>query len=153
MSDSLWLPWTIACHIPPSMGFSRQEFWGWFPCPPSEELNPHPLCLQHKQVGSLTLAPPGKPHMCVCVCVCVADSLCCILETNKTLQINYQFSRSVVSGSLWLHGLQHARPPCPSPTPGVYSNSGPSHWWCHPTISSSVIPFSSCLQSFPTIRQ
>jgi len=47
------------------------------------------------------------------------------------------------------HGLQHARPPCPSPTPGVYSNSYLSSWWCHPTISSSVIPFSSCLQSFP----
>ena len=47
------------------------------------------------------------------------------------------------------HGLQHARPPCPSPTPGVYSNSCPLSWWCHPTISSSVIPFSSHLQSFP----
>ena len=48
------------------------------------------------------------------------------------------------------HGLQHTRPPCPSPTPGVYSNSCPLSWWCPPTISSSVIPFSSCLQSFPT---
>ena len=47
------------------------------------------------------------------------------------------------------HGLQHARPPCPSPTPGVYSNSCPLSWWCHPTISSSVIPFSSRLQSSP----
>ena len=47
------------------------------------------------------------------------------------------------------HGPQYSRPPCPSPTPGVYSNSCPSSWWCHPTISSSVIPFSSCLQSFP----
>ena len=54
-----------------------------------------------------------------------------------------------MSESLWPHGLQHARPPCPSPTPGVYSNSCPSNWWCHPAISSSVIPFSSCLQSFP----
>ena len=60
-----------------------------------------------------------------------------------------QFSRSVVSDSLRLHGLQHARPPCPSPTPGVYTNSCPLSWWCHPTISSSVVPFSSCLQSFP----
>ena len=50
---------------------------------------------------------------------------------------------------LWLHGLQHAKPPWPSPTPGVYSNSCPLSWWCHPTISSSVVPFSSCLQSFP----
>ena len=60
-----------------------------------------------------------------------------------------QFSCSVVSDSLWPHGLQHSRPPGPSPTPGVYSNSHPLSWWCHPTISSSVIPFSSCLQSFP----
>ena len=60
-----------------------------------------------------------------------------------------QFSRSVVSASLWPHELQHARPPCPSPTPGVYSNPHPSSWWCHPAISSSVIPASSCPQSFP----
>ena len=53
-----------------------------------------------------------------------------------------------MSDSLWPHGLQHARPPCPSPTLGVYSNSCPLSPWCHPTISSSVVPF-SCLQSFP----
>ena len=58
-----------------------------------------------------------------------------------------QFSRSIVSNSLWAHRLQHARLPCPSPTPGV-SNSCPLSRWCHPTISSSVVPFSSCLQSF-----
>ena len=63
--------------------------------------------------------------------------------------ISVQFSHSVMSDSLQPHGLQHARPPCPSPTPGVYSNSCPLNWWCHPTISSSVIPFSSHLQSFP----
>ena len=59
------------------------------------------------------------------------------------------FSHSVVSNSLWLHGLQLARHPCPSPTPRVYSNSCPLSRWCHPTISSSVVPFASCLQSFP----
>ena len=59
------------------------------------------------------------------------------------------FSCSVMYDSLWPHGLQHARPPCPSPTPRVYSNSCPLSRWCHPTISSSVIPFSSYLQSFP----
>ena len=53
-----------------------------------------------------------------------------------------------MSNSLWPHGLQQARPPCPSPTPGVYSNSYSLSWWCHPTISSTVVPFSSCLQSF-----
>ena len=60
-----------------------------------------------------------------------------------------QFSRSVMSDSLWPHALQHARSPCPLPTPGVYSNSCPWSQWCHPTLSSSVIPFSCCLQSFP----
>ena len=60
-----------------------------------------------------------------------------------------QFSCSVVSDSLWPHEWQHTRPLCPSPTPGVYSNSCPLSQWCHPTISSSVIPFSSRLQSFP----
>ena len=54
-----------------------------------------------------------------------------------------------MSDSLRTHGLQHTRPPCPSPTPGVYSNSCPLSQWCHPTISSSVVPFSSCVQSFP----
>ena len=60
-----------------------------------------------------------------------------------------QFSHWVLSNSLWPHGLQHTRPPCPSPTSGVYPNSCPLSQWCHPTISSSVVPFSSCLQSFP----
>ena len=67
------------------------------------------------------------------------------------LQIHYlsvQFRRSIMS-AFWAHGLQHTRPPCPSPTPRVYSNSCPLSRWCHPTISSSVVPFSSCLQSFP----
>ena len=58
-----------------------------------------------------------------------------------------QFSHSVVSDFLWTHESQHARPPCPSPTPGVHSDSCPSSRWCHPTISSSVIPFPSCPQS------
>ena len=63
-----------------------------------------------------------------------------------------KFSHSVVSDSLRPHGLQHARPPCPSPTPGVYPNSCPSSRWRHPTTSSSVVPFSSRLQSFPASR-
>ena len=60
-----------------------------------------------------------------------------------------QFSHSVVSNSLWPHESQHSRPPCPSPSPAVHSDSRPSSWWCHPAISSSVIPFSSCPQSLP----
>ena len=65
------------------------------------------------------------------------------------ISTSVQFSRSVVSDSLWPHESQHARPPCPSPTPGVHSNSCPSSQWCHPAISSFVIPFSSCPQSLP----
>ena len=76
-----------------------------------------------------------KDFLCVCVCVHAHSSV--------------QFNCSVVSDSLQPHGLQHARAPCPSPTPSVYSNSCPLSRWCHPTISSYVIPFSSCLQSFP----
>ena len=64
-------------------------------------------------------------------------------------QSSVQFSRSVMSNFSRPHELQHARPPCPLPTPRVHSNSHPSSWWCHPAISSSVIPFSSCPQSLP----
>ena len=67
----------------------------------------------------------------------------------KRLWVHHQFSCSVVSDSLKPHGLQHARLSCPSPTPGACSNSYSLSRWCHPTISSSVVPFSSCLQSFP----
>ena len=80
--------------------------------------------------------------------------VCLFMLQNHTVSTidrisSVQFSHSVVSDSLWPHGLKHARPPCPSPTPGVYSNSCPLSRWCHPTVSSFVIPFSSCLQSFP----
>jgi len=70
---------------------------------------------------------------------------------KRELRHSYGYQFSSVSQScptLWPHGLQHARLPCPLPTPGVWSNSRPSSQWCHPTISSSVIPFSSCLQSY-----
>ena len=72
-----------------------------------------------------------SPSVCNCVCCCVCAC-------------------SVVSNPFQPHESQHTRPPCPSPTPGVYSSSCPLSRWCHPTISSSVIPFSSCPQSFPT---
>ena len=72
------------------------------------------------------------------------------IQTKKYIQFSsFQLSRSVMSNSLQPHELQHASPPCPSPTPGVYSNSCPSSHWCHPPISSSLIPFSSCPQSLP----
>ena len=75
-----------------------------------------------------------------------------ILFANRNRDIDIssvQFSHSVVSDSLRPHELQHARPPCPSPTPGVHSDSRPLGQWCHPAISSSVVPFSSCPQSLP----
>ena len=76
------------------------------------------------------------------------------MKNRKSLYLHLrwyiiQFSHSVMSHSLQPHESQHARPPCPSPTPGVYSNSWPLSRWCHPAISSSVVPFSSCPQSFP----
>ena len=72
-------------------------------------------------------------------------------NSNKSFLFisSVQYSHSIMSNSLWPHGLQQARPPCLSPTPGVYPNSCPLSQWCHPTISSSVISFSSHLQSFP----
>ena len=70
------------------------------------------------------------------------------LRNQRWFTVSVQFSCSIVSDSLWPCGLQHARPPCPSSTRRVYSNSRPSSWWCHPAISSSVFPFSH-LQSFP----
>ena len=72
------------------------------------------------------------------------------VPTERFWRTVSQFSSVAQScATLWFHGLQHARPPCPSPTPGVDSNSCPLSWWCYPTISSSAIPFSSHLQSFP----
>ena len=94
-------PWTAAYQAPPSMRFSRQEYWSGVPLP----------------------------------------------SPSKTIQI--QISRSVVSDSLPPHELQHARSHCPSPTPGVHWDSRPSSQWCHPAISSSVVPFSSCPHSLP----
>ena len=72
-----------------------------------------------------------------------------LLFPGVVLSVSVQFSCSVVSNCLQPQEPQHARPPCPSPTPGVYPNSYPLSRWCHPTISTSVIPFSSCPQSFP----
>ena len=147
MSDSLWLhglshvqlfetPCTVAHQAPLSMGLSRQEFWSELPFPspgslPDPGLEPWSPALQ---ADSLLYEPPGKPlfpHGCL-----------------KHL-LSHQFSHSVMSDSLRPHGLKHASLPCQLPTPGACSNSCPYIWWCIPTVSSPVIPFSSCLQSFP----
>ena len=84
------------------------------------------------------------------IIVYVSQVVPLIMIFNRFSQFSsVHFSRSVVSDSLRPHELQHARPPCPSPTPRVHSDSCPSSRWCHPAISSSVIPFSSCPQSLP----
>ena len=106
-------------------------------------------------------------YVCVCVCVCMYifffrlfsiigyykmlkySSLCNIIGLSLSRLYIVQFSHSVVSNSLQPHGLQHVRLPCPSPVPGVYSDSCPSSWWYHQTILFSVVPFSSHFQSFP----
>ena len=85
------------------------------------------------------------------------DILCTVLRfQSKCKQVYFlcsvQFSPSDMSDSLWPHELQHARPPCPSPTPGVHSDSRPSSQWCHLTISSSIVPFSSWAQSLPALE-
>ena len=90
---------------------------------------------------SIELVMPSN-HMILCLTLLLLPSIFPSISS-------FQFSRSIVSNSLQSHELQHARPPCPSPTPGVYPNPCPSGRWCHPTFSSSVIPVSSCPQSFP----
>ena len=119
--------WTADCQESLSMGFSKQEYWSGLPHPVPGDLSnrgikPGSPVSSGSQVDSLPLSHWGSP--------------------NSVLN-SVQFSRSVVSDFLRPLELQHARPPCPSPTPGVYSNSCPSSRWCHPTISSSVVPFSS----------
>ena len=115
-------PWTVASQAPLSMKFSRQEYWSGLPFPPPRDLPDWGLNLDLLNYGQ---------------------------TFSVWATISVQFSRSVTSDSLQPHESQHARPPCPSPTLGVHSNSCPSSRWCHPAISSSVIPFSPCPQSLP----
>ena len=98
---------------------------------------------------------PSLPQPLAFIGVLLSDSINLTIYISKYILhslfvfSSVQFSHSVVSDSLWPHESQHARPPCPSPTPGVCSNSRPLSRWCHPAFSSSVIPFSSCPQSLP----
>ena len=88
--------------------------------------------------------------MCTAISTLYVLSLLIRLKTGKVSCCSVQFSSvAQLCPTLQPHGLQHARPLCPSPTPRVYSNSCPLSWWCHPTISCSVVPFSYCPQSFP----
>ena len=95
--------------------------------------------VRQTQVRILSAPLPGCANFNLSIFIC-------------SVQFSSVFSRSVVSNSLWPHGLQHARPPCPSPTPVVYPSSWPLSRWCHPTTSSSIIPFSSLPSIFSRIR-
>ena len=125
-------PWTIACQAPLSMEFSRQEHWSGLPFPspgdlPDPGVEPTSLVSPALAGRFLITSSTWESHTSVILCGCSVTQSCPTLRH---------------------HGLQHARHPCPSPSPGACSNSSPLSRWCHPTISSSVIPFSSCLQSF-----
>ena len=92
----------------------------------------------------------SSPLPCKCPCYQILQTIPQSLLLLLLLQFSsIQFSRSVVSYSMRPHGLQHSRPPCPSSTPKVHPNPCPLSRWCHPTVSSSAVPFSSCPQSFP----
>ena len=116
-----------------------------------------PLQLTVVQMLSSEWGHPPSDFMYVCMYICMyvfphQILNCCdswVAIAVITFFSSVQFGRSVVSDSLRPHESQHTRPPCPSPTPGVYSTSCPLSRWCHPAISSSVVPFSSCPQCFP----
>ena len=129
------------------------------------ESNAHSL-----QLSAVFVLPSSSVHYCHCDGKFDSSSFCSIVKNASLMEKSYpfylhfdyqrclmvyfvfvsvQFSHSVVSDSLWPHESQHTRPPCPSPTPGVHSGSRASSRWCHPAISSSVVPFSSCPQSLP----
>ena len=130
----VWLSvilWSIVWQASLSMGFSRQEYWS----------------------GLLCLLPGDLPDPGVEPTSLTSPALTGRFFTISTTweaphSTSVQFSRSVVSDSLWPDEFQHSRLPCPSPTPGEL-DSRPSSQWCHPAISSSVVPFSSCPHSFP----
>ena len=150
-------PCTVAYQAPLSMGFPRQEYWSDLPFPSPKDRHDSGVertsLLSPVSTGRFfTTGKPISEHRL-------------LLKSQPMVQVFYwiplrrpyrlirlssvQFSRSVMSNSLQPHELQHTRPPCPSPTPGVHSNSRPSSRWCHPAISSSVVPFFSCPQPLP----
>ena len=125
-------PWTVAHQLPLSMEFSMQEYWSGLPFPIAGDL-PDP------GIKPVSLASPALAGRFLTKCT---------TWEAQDYRLSVQFSPSVVSHPLQPHGLQYAELPCPSPVPGTCSNSCPLSRWCHPPISSSVVPFSSCLQSF-----
>ena len=130
---SIFPPRMMSTHQPSALT-KKGKWWGYCFCPGS----PERVTCESPLSTQMTMAEDYSdctPHL--------------RLRGQGMFKIPLQFSPSVTSDSLQPHGLQHTRLPCPPPTPGAYSNPCPSSWWCHPTISSSVVPFSSCLQSFP----
>ena len=144
----VWLfvtPWTVACQALLSVECSRQEYWSGLPYPTPRNL-PNPG-IQPGSLASPALAGgffTTKGKELVLKIPSVFEDLS---NTSIASFSSVQFSRSVVSDSLRPHESQHARPPCPAPTPEVHSDSRPSSQWCHPAISPSVVPFSSCPKS------
>ena len=123
-------------------GIFREEYWSRLPCPPSGESS-------HSGIKRTSLMSFVRSGRVFTTTTYLWSPLNGVGAFNSFRISSVQFSYSVVSDSLWPHGMQHARLPCPSPTSRTYSNSCPLSQWCHPTISSPVIPFSSHLQSFP----
>ena len=163
----LWNP--MDCSPPSSSVHwilqARIQEWLSFHSPiPNSGLNLNLLCLLHWQADTFPVHHLRSPNYWIkpikssnllfcfvlfCLTYCSAPrGITHILFPVVTIRSD-QMSRSVVSNSLRPHESQHIRPPCPSSTPGVHSDSCPSSQWCHPAISSSVVPFSSCPQSLP----
>ena len=132
-------------------GILQARILEWVAFPFSEDLPDPRIRLGYPalQADSFPTEPSGKPHVYVYQFLIIQWGVCTHTHTHTHIHI-YQFSSvaQLCSTLLRHHRLQHARLPCPSPTPGAYSDSCPLSQWCHPTISSSVIPFSSCPQSF-----
>ena len=133
-----WLfvtPWTVAHQAPLSMGILQAKILEWVAMSSSKESSQPRDATQVSGItdGFFTIWATREAHRCVFSSVQFSS----VVQSCPTLQP---------------HELQHSRPPCPSPTPGVYSNSCPSSRRCHPAISSSVVPFSSCPQSLPSVR-
>ena len=137
-------------------GVAFRQHWAWLAlaslspsthdsADPRSYLKLSPWCWGVSGDGSAHMSISSAPSSTFSFSPFHIPSLISLVLTHSSVQ----FSCSVVSDSLRPHGLQYTRPPCPSPTPGVYTKSCPLSRWCHPTISSSIIPFSSCPQSFP----
>ena len=136
MSNSSATPWIVAHQTPLSMGFPGQEYWSGLIFPsPGNLPNPAIETTSPALAGGFFITEPSGKSLS---------------DSRPYFQFSLvQLNHSVVSDTLWPYGLQHTRLPCPLATPRACSNSCPYNRWCHPAISSSVIPFSSCPQSFP----